>query len=207
MRVPRGRPRGRGGGVGVTRGRSISQPRRGARGSRSVQGRRAGLVQLQVELFENGATDNALPQLGDRGQAAAGQALPGEVTMLADHLTGVSITSDGDDDDWHWEAEPGLTHDDAVDEVDHGDEGGGGDSERVTDEGEEEQATNRLPTEYGDLSDIINAEVPGPRQPELPAGSQGWESIDRVGAYQCHLSLFSVLEDCPYQYRSSCAWV
>ena len=84
-------PRGRGRGDGITRGRSISQPRRGPRVSRT--GRNSGLVQLQVELFENGATDNVLPQLGDRGQAAAVQPGPGEVTMLADQLTGVSIAS------------------------------------------------------------------------------------------------------------------
>ena len=177
---------------GVTRG--ISQPRRGPSGNRTVQGNRSGLVQLQVELFENGATDNVLPQLGGRGQAAAVQALPGEVSMLADHLTVVKITSD--EDDWYWEAEPGQTCDAGGD---HGDDGGGGGSDGETDGGEDEQADNRLPNEYGDLSNIINVVVPGPRQPELPVRSQGWESIDRVGAYQCHLSPFSVLEDCPYQ--------
>ena len=54
-----------------------------------------------------------------------------------------------------------------------------------------------LHTEYGDLTERVIAEVPGPRLGD----SQGWAAIDRVGAWDAHLSRFSTMEECPPQYK------
>ena len=48
----------------------------------------------------------------------------------------------------------------------------------------------------------VIAEVPGPRLGD----SQGWAAIDRVGAWDAHLSRFSTMEECPSQYKASWAW-
>ena len=63
--------------------------------------------------------------------------------------------------------------------------------------------------EFGNLADRLDAQVPGPRPLQPDDGVMGgWESIDRLGAWECYLSIFTTMEEVPHQYKAgwSMAW-
>ena len=56
----------------------------------------------------------------------------------------------------------------------------------------------------GVLDGRVSPEIPGPRPPEHTEGD-GWEAIDRIGAWDTYLSSFGVMEEVPSQHKAS--WV
>ena len=108
-------------------------------------------MQLQVDLFENNTVEPAFPQLGARGQAGANLCwLMSSQEMMLNGIGRMSLVR------------VLLLGQKQV-------------NRRVEEEGSEwgSESGEGGDGEYGDLIEILNTEVPGPRQPELPAGSQG----------------------------------
>ena len=83
-------------------------------------------------------------------------------------------------------------------------------TEELTDEEVEQsqslQQGTLINVEYGDLTDQLSVEVPESREPQQHGECQGWVAIDRVTAWNSHLSIFSSMEDIPSQYKASWAW-
>ena len=85
---------------------------------------------------------------------------------------------------------------------------GGAVDQRVENEEEEEallirgdRAVRGVIGEQGDLAGRLNPDVPAPLIGPLIQDGDGWRDIDRLGAWECALNVFSSLEEVPLIFR------
>ena len=85
---------------------------------------------------------------------------------------------------------------------------GGAVDQRVENEEEEEallirgdRAVRGVIGEQGDLAGRLHPDVPAPLIGPLNQDGDGWRDIDRLGAWECALNVFSSLEEVPLIFR------
>ena len=67
---------------------------------------------------------------------------------------------------------------------------------------EEEEEEDEEMAAMGDVAARLNPVVPGPRvQDQEEVRGDGWTDIDRLGAWDCQLSIFNSMEDVPLQFE------
>ena len=68
---------------------------------------------------------------------------------------------------------------------------------------EEEEEEDEEMAAMGDVAARLNPVVPGPRvQVQEEVRGDGWADIDRLGAWDCQLSIFNSMEDVPLQFEA-----
>ena len=68
---------------------------------------------------------------------------------------------------------------------------------------EEEEEEDEEMAAMGDVAARLNPVVPGPRvQDQEEVRGDGWADIDRLGAWDCQLSIFNSMEDVPLQFEA-----
>ena len=55
--------------------------------------------------------------------------------------------------------------------------------------------------EQGDVASRLDPEIPGPRNGAPLVDADGWREIDRLGAWECAMNMFSSMEEVPFCFR------
>ena len=53
----------------------------------------------------------------------------------------------------------------------------------------------------GDVASRLDPEIPGPRNGAPLVDADGWREIDRLGAWECAMNMFSSMEEVPFCFR------